>query len=65
MNEIIEIKGGAGAFEAAVVAVLLDHLAGEERAAQIVQSGPTLPRWVRALDEEDDPLFDRRWSQRA
>lgn len=58
MHEIIEIKGGAGTFEAAVVAVLLDHLVSEERAALTVQSGPSLPGWVRALDTEDESMFE-------
>ena len=50
MYEAIEIKGGAGEFEAAVIAIVLDHLAREENAARQRRSssGPGLPAWVRA-----------------
>jgi hypothetical protein len=42
--EGVEIRGGAGEFEAAVIAVVLDRIAEEERAAL---QGP--PRHSRAL----------------
>ncbi|MCI0424704.1 MAG: hypothetical protein L0Z49_10245 [Actinobacteria bacterium] len=46
----VEIKGGAGEFEAAVIAVVLDHIAREREAARQGRrpSGPELPAWVRA-----------------
>ena len=34
MSDEIVIKGGAGEFEAAVIAVVLDRIAAEERAAR-------------------------------
>lgn len=52
MAEGVRIKGGAGEFEAAVIAVVLDRIAAEQ--AALDQGGPTdrrLPAWVRAIDE--------------
>lgn len=50
MLDGVEIKGGAGEFEAAVIAIVLDNLAHEDAAVR--QSAPTtsneLPAWVRA-----------------
>jgi len=50
----IEIKGGAGEFEAAVIAVVLDRITREELAARQGRHGrgPGLAAWVRALDPE-------------
>lgn len=50
----VEIKGGAGEFEAAVIAVILDRIAREELAARQGRGGggPGLPAWVRALEPE-------------
>jgi len=50
----IEIKGGAGEFEAAVIAVVLDRIAQEEAAAR---SGKRtrltgLPAWARAIQTD-------------
>ncbi len=58
MNENIEIRGGAGEFEAAVIAVVLDRLATEEKAARQGAPQQGLSAWVRALepDESDLPL---------
>ena len=55
MVERIEIKGGASEFEAAVVAVVLDRIAQEEKAAKEGRS-PTpgdrfLSPWVRAVHD--------------
>jgi hypothetical protein len=49
MIEGVEIKGGAGEFEAAVIAIVLDHVAHEEEAARQGRKsqGPGLPAWVR------------------
>jgi hypothetical protein len=47
-----EIKGGADEFEAAVIAVVLDYIAAEERAAierRAAESG-SLSAWKRAID---------------
>jgi hypothetical protein len=60
MVEGIEIKGGAGEFEAAVIAVVLDRIAEEERAAR---EGPrresrALTPWLLAgrPEEPNTPL---------
>ncbi len=50
MAEDIEIRGGAGEFEAAVIAVVLDRIAEDERTAR---QGPArnpsaIPPWTRA-----------------
>lgn len=54
MIEGVEIRGGAGEFEAAVIAIVLDRMANEELAAQsgVVPSGSGLPPWVRAVPQE-------------
>lgn len=48
----IAIKGGPDEFEAAVIAVVLDHIEAEERAAvnRIAEKSGRLPAWVRAID---------------
>ncbi|HEU4319481.1 MAG TPA: hypothetical protein VFS66_05315 [Acidimicrobiia bacterium] len=50
----IEIKGGAGEFEAAVIAVVLDRIAQEEAAARSGKRARLgdLPAWVRAIQPE-------------
>ncbi len=61
MNDRIEIKGGAGEFEAAVVAVVLNQLAEDEKSAvagrKVRSRG--LSAWVRALTVRDDPQMPR------
>lgn len=64
MNRSFEIKGGAGEFEAAVVAVVLDRIARDEAAARQRRGKPKagLPAWVRATMPEDarrpwEPVF--------
>ena len=55
----IEIRGGAGEFEAAVVAVIIDRITHEESAARQRRGrGPGLPAWVRAI-RPDDPADPR------
>lgn len=57
MVEGIRIKGGAGEFEAALIAVVLDHITREEQALRRLPPGGThaLPAWMRlALPEEPD-----------
>jgi len=54
VTEGLVIRGGAGEFEAAVIAVVLDRIAEEERAAR---EGPSrsatgLSAWARAGDPE-------------
>lgn len=53
MYEGVEIKGGAGEFEAAVIAIVLDNLAREENAAR--QRAPKISNeispWVRAAPQ--------------
>ena len=55
MVEGLEIKGGAGEFEAAVIAVVLDQLARDEKAAREgrTERKPGLSAWIRALYPED------------
>jgi hypothetical protein len=50
MTEGIEIRGGAGEFEAAVIAIVLDHIDREvAQAQQRTRTSLTgLPAWVRA-----------------
>lgn len=55
MIEGVEIRGGAGEFEAAVIAVVLDRIAEEERVAR---QGPRrdsrmLPAWMLAGRPEE------------
>jgi hypothetical protein len=63
MAEGIEIRGGAGEFEAAVIAVVLDRIEQEERAARLGRARDTtsLPAWVRAgfAEEPSRPLTSR------
>jgi hypothetical protein len=53
----IDIRGGAGEFEAAVVAVIIDRIAHEESAARQRRGGrgPGLPAWVLAIRSVDPP----------
>jgi hypothetical protein len=50
----VEIRGGADALEAAVIAVVIDRIAREEEAARHSRGTrkPGLPAWVRALSPE-------------
>lgn len=57
----VEIKGGAGEFEAAVIAVVLDHINrqdSEARRGRPAVRDTRLPAWVRAVYPEpvDIPL---------
>jgi hypothetical protein len=56
MIEGVEIKGGAGPFEAAVIAVVLDRISEDENRGQTPSgSDLTLTPWMRAvLDDEPD-----------
>lgn len=60
MTENVDIRGGAGEFEAAVIAVVLDRISRDEIAAaqRRAQQSPTLPPWVRAVrpDEPQHPM---------
>lgn len=66
--ENFEIRGGAGEFEAAVVAIVLDNVAREQVAARAQAPGLTsdLPAWIRAtpqaVPDQPQPLVtpDRR-----
>lgn len=60
MNADLKIKGGAGEFEAAVVAVVLDRVAREETAARQSRGEPKtgLPAWVRAI-QRGEPTTPR------
>lgn len=55
MDRPFEITGGAGEIEAAVIAVVLDHITRDEAAArqQRGRRGPGLPAWVRAVMADD------------
>ncbi len=57
----IEIRGGAGEFEAAVIAVVLDHIASQEAEARRGRQpgrDSRIPAWIRATypDQPDLPL---------
>lgn len=54
MSVPFEIKGGASEFEAAVIAVVLDHLAVEEKArkSRLDGNGNQLSAWVKALKDQ-------------
>ena len=60
MVEGIRIRGGAGPFEAALIAVVLDHITREEDAVRRLPPGGArgMPAWVRAAlpEELDAPL---------
>jgi len=60
MSDGIEIRGGAGEFEAAVIAVVLDRIAEDERVAREgrPKSESGLSAWMRAIhpEEPDTPL---------
>lgn len=55
MSPDLKIKGGAGEFEAAVVAVVLDRVAREEAAARESRGKPKtgLPAWVRVIQRAE------------
>jgi hypothetical protein len=63
MVEGIQIKGGASEFEAAVIAVVLDQITREEKAARhggkSVPDGRFLSSWVRATLHAEDPAMPR------
>lgn len=56
-NREFEIKGGADEFEAAVIAVVLDHLAAEEdeRKSPTRRVDNRMPEWVRAIHRNEKP----------
>jgi len=60
MVEGIRIKGGAGPFEAALIAVVLDHITREEDAIRRLPPGGArgMPAWMRAAlpEELDTPI---------
>jgi hypothetical protein len=58
MVDAIEIKGGAGEFEAAVIAVVLDRIAEEERAARqgSRNESRSLSPWVLSAYPEEPTL---------
>lgn len=58
MAEGFEIKGGADEFEAAVIAVVLDQIAVEEKAVRQGRPDrpPGLSAWVRVLIPEEPNL---------
>lgn len=54
MSDEIEIRGGAGEFEAAVIAAVVDRIAAEERRAREGWGrSRRLPAWVRALRPDE------------
>ncbi|MFV2073967.1 MAG: hypothetical protein ACC742_15125 [Thermoanaerobaculales bacterium] len=55
MAESLDIKGGADEFEAAVVAVVVDQIIRDEKAAREGSPDrlPGLPAWMRALSPEE------------
>ena len=65
MSRRVEIRGGAGEFEAAVIAVVLDRLAQEEAAARQGRGKrqPGLSPWVRAIQHREE-LRPGLWAAR-
>ena len=63
MIEGLKIKGGAGPFEAAVIAVVLDRVTQEENQVGQALSGAntSLPAWMRAVLEEE-PEWPTGWT---
>lgn len=61
MSEISEIKGGASEFEAAVVAIVVEHIEREERRRWERRGEATtkVPAWVAAVRPE---AGRRSWS---
>ncbi len=55
----MEIKGGAGEFEAAVIAVVLDRLSTDAkvRSSRASHADNRVPAWVRAIDPDRFPDF--------
>lgn len=58
MDDQMQIKGGASQFEAAVIAVVLDQIAAEEKSARQGKTGRDnkLPSWVTAIRSTDVPM---------
>jgi hypothetical protein len=54
MIEGVEIKGGASEFEAAVIAIVLDHIDREQEAAKQGRriAGPEMPAWLRVVSPQ-------------
>lgn len=54
MLDGVEIKGGAGEFEAAVIAIVLDEIERVEKAARQGREdrGSAISAWVRAAAQE-------------
>jgi hypothetical protein len=65
MSRRVEIRGGAGEFEAAVIAVVLDRIAQEEATLHQGRgrSRPGLSAWVKAIRNHDD-LSSGSWASR-
>lgn len=53
MTDLIEIRGGASAFEAAVIGVVLDAIADAEATAERAKPDQALSAWVRAANPEE------------
>jgi len=59
MSDATAIRGGAGEFEAAVIAAVIERTAREESATEAPERrGVALSAWVRAL-RPGDPAFPR------
>lgn len=60
MSDRMQIRGGAGPFEAAAVAAVVNHVLESEQAARVRRpaNANRFPAWVRALHphDPDDPL---------
>lgn len=57
-SDEVQIKGGASEFEGAVIAVVLDRIAAEEKAARQGKKGRDnrLSPWVTALQSNEMPF---------
>jgi hypothetical protein len=58
MVEGIRIRGGAGAFEAALIGVVLDHITREDDAVRRLPPGGArgLSAWMRAVMPEEPEI---------
>ena len=60
MNDRMQIRGGAGPFEAGAVAAVVNHVLESEQAARVRRPANAngFSAWVRALHshDSDDPL---------
>lgn len=60
MSRPVVIKGGAGEFHAALIAVVIDHIVATEKNQVRRVVDHRLPEWIRAVDPDRFPDLDTR-----